>query len=224
MAKKSPKHSQDLLPEDSIFSDQPARTAQERQALEKQEKRAKKEEKRQQNRELRAALRAQVTPSRDTRRATAILLGLIGVVVLVVVLLLALQIGTSHGRDIKEGSSYYVNTGDLPEAGEEGISASINEVHYTENGGMYLYLTFLNVEATPQHPVRIQVKLLSEAGEVIAAASHSAIPKSYYVTDHGYESYELYIPKKYVQIADDPLTSFTYDVLVNSEEYTESAE
>ncbi len=221
MAKKKPQNISDSLSDSILFSDQPAMTAQERQALAREQKRQKREEKREQNRQLRAALRERITPSTESRKATVILLALIGALVLFAIAVLVLQLGVGSGQEPKEGLTYYVNTGDLPEMDENGISASISEVYYTQNGGVQVYLTLANGKATPQHPIRIQVKIMNAEEEVIVAASHEEIPENFYVIDNGYESYQLYIPKKFVEISDDPLSGIMYDVIVDSVEYSE---
>ncbi len=217
MAKKTPKNVPDTLVDSIMFSEGPALTAQERQALAREQKRAKREEKRQKNRELFAALWERIAPSSESRKATLILLSLILIVVLFAVVILALQLSPG-GQEMKPGSNYYVNTGDLPSM-EEDSFASINEIYYTQNGGVQVYLTLANPYLTAQRPVRIQVKIMNGEDKVIAAASHDSIPENFFIVEQGYEAYQLFIPKKYVEIADDPLTSIKYDVIVDYVEY-----
>lgn len=217
MAKKTPKNVPETTADSILFSDRPAMTAQERQALAREQKQAKKEEKRAKNRELLAGMWEQIAPSAESRKATMILISLILAVIVIAVVLLALQMAPA-GQEIKPGSNYYVNTGDLPEMTEDSY-ASINEIYYTQNGGVQVYLTLGNPHLTAQHPVRIQVKIMNGEDKVIAAASHDSIPENFFIVEQGYEAYQLYIPKKFVQIADDPLTSIKYNVIVDYVEY-----
>lgn len=220
MAKKRPDPSSPQ--ESSIFTDGPALTAQERKAMADTAKAARKSEKREQRRQLQAALKEQLIPSSssESRRVTVVLLVLIALVVAFAVLVLVLQIGTVAGREQRPDMTYYVNTGDMPTLGESGVSASVTQVHYTQNGGMYVRLNFANAENEPQHPVLIQVKILNDEEEVIAAASSDSIPKDYYITNGGYNAFDLYIAKKYVFIPDDPLDAIRYEVIIDTENYS----
>ncbi len=217
MSKKSRKQAE-VINTSTIFGDEPVLTAQQKREIARQEKAARKAERKEQLRQLRAEAKDRVVPKNESKQMTIILLVMIGIIVLAVVFLAAGQ-ASSAGMAAKEGMTYFINNAETAEMGEEGISGVITEAYYTKNGGLYVHLSFANAEGTTQHPTRIHVKLMNGSDEVIASAATEDVHEDYYLVAGGYKTYELFIPKKYVQIPDDPLSEISYEITVESEDY-----
>lgn len=206
------------LPEESIFTAEKAQTAQQRAAQAKEEKAKKRAQRRAENAALRKSIREQLGGENRAFRFTCI--AVLTVVVLIGVLVLVANFGTADGWDEKLGVTYYLNSADVPDMPDEGIAAVVNEVCYAKNGGLLVHLTFANGEGTTQHPTRLSLTIRNENDEVVASTSASTIPEKYFINSGGYKTFDLRIPKKYVKIADDPLSTLSFEVTVESEEYT----
>lgn len=213
MAKK--KNDRSSFAENTVLADEPVMTAQQRAQQKKAEKQAEKEKKRLLRQELYAEAKNRMGGS--SRGMSIALVSVICVIVLGCALLLVLQLG--GGWRAKEGMTYFLDNAELPEIGESGMSACVNEAYYTANGGMCVRLTLGNGESTTQHPVRIAISLRNAAEEIIAEAATTSVPKKYFVVAGGQKEYTLRITKDYVKIADDPLSEISYDITINSEWY-----
>lgn len=219
MSKQSRRNAEAVQQETTSLLDGPVLTSAQREKIAKAAKAAARAEKQASRREARAVIKDQL--GGNSRTMTIILLTLIGLIVVGGIIVLWKQIGNG-GWAAKEGMTYYLDNGEMPEIGEpgSGISAAINEAYYTDNGGMYVLLNFGNSELSTQHPVKINLSITNSAGNIITKTVSTDIPSKYFVVSGGYKDFKLYIPKKYVQIADDPLNEINYDVTVESEEYT----
>lgn len=202
----------------SILGDTPVLTAQQREQLKKEEKAAKKAQKKEEMRQLRAEAKERVVSKNESKQMTIILLVMISIMVLAVALLASGQASVG-GMEAKEGMTYYLDNTQLAEMGDSGISGAVTEVYYTKNGGLHVSLNFANAESTTQHPTKISVKLMNGSDEVIASASVSEIHEDYYIVAGGRNTYEMFIPKKYVTIPDDSLSVISADIVVEYEDY-----
>ncbi len=217
MSKKDRNQAEEIQA-NSILGDAPVLTAQQKAEIERQGKAARRAEKKEQIKQLRDEAKKRLTSDSDSKQMTIIVLVMIGILVIAAVFLSVSQAAVG-GMDAKEGMTYFLDNMAIAEMSDKGISAAITEAYYTKNGGMYVHFNFANAEDTSQHPTHIYVKLLNGDDEVIASASTNKVNKDYYVIRRGYNTYELFIPEKYVQIADDPLSEISYEVTVESEEY-----
>lgn len=187
-------------------------TVQQRKLLEKQEKEAK----RAAEKEARRLERAEKREKNKTERRQVLLL------VVALVALISIGVGMmllSHGtfgRGPKWGTTYFIDETALPEKAEDGLTASINQVYYTKNGGLRINLTIANGMGMPQHPTRIRILLKNGNGEVITDTTLGNIPSSYYVIHDGFNTYEAFIPKQFIRIADDTLAKISYEITVSS--------
>lgn len=204
------------LSEDSVFVAEKALTAQQRAEIAREEKKQQRSLRRAERAQLRSSMRARLMD--ENRAFRFVCFGiLVFVVVLAAVVLLANL--SSDGWDEKLGVTYYLNSADVPDMPEKGISAVINEVCYAENGGLLVSLTFANGEATTQHPVSMQLKICNGDDEILTDTSVSTFPEKYFINSGGYKDFDIRIPKKYVRLADDSLETISYEVTVTSEEY-----
>ncbi len=211
MAKKKPKSEVS-----NSLVDAPVLTAQQKEQLAKEKKAQQRAEKKEYYKTIAAEAKAAAMPAKDAKEATTAVLVLIGVVVLICVLLLALQ-WRNNGYEALEGSTYYLDGSSLPDMDEEGMTGVITEAYYTNNGGMRVFLRLGNGMQYAQHPTKIQLKLLNEKDEVIAHAATDKVHEDFYVVAGGYDSYELFIPEKYVEIKSDPLSTISYELTIESE-------
>ncbi len=193
----------------------PALTMQQREAIKRQEKADKKARLQEQRRRARAATKKAKNPQ-DAKQATVLILALIALVVLGAVMLLLTN--GSIGRQAKPNMTYFIDEAVIAEKSADGVTAAITQAYYTKNGGMYMHLSFANGMPVSQHPTRIYIKLMNEAGEVITEAAVGNIPRDYFVIYGGYDSYDIFIPKKYIKIPDDSLASISYEITIESED------
>ena len=213
MAKKKTKNPSSS--ETPSLADAPVLTAQQRAQQAKEEKEAKKAEKQQLRQELYAEAKTRM--GGGSRGMTVALTVLIGVIVLGCALLLTLQVG--GGWRAKENVTYFLDNAALPEIGDSGMSACVNEVYYTANGGMCVRITFGNGEPTTQHPVKVKITLRNGADELIAEGTTTSVPEKYFVVAGGQKEYTLRLKKDCVKIADDPLSEISYEISIDSEWY-----
>mgnify|MGYP000009435940 FL=1 len=203
--------------EETIFTAEKALTAQQRAEQAKAEKAAQRAQKRAERAAMRQEMRNQFGD--NSRIFRFVCIGLLVLVVAVAALVLVNNLGPD-GWDEKEGVTYYLNSADLPDMPDDGIAAVANEVCYAENGGLLVHLTFANGEGTTQHPTKITLIIRNDNDELITAATASTIPENYFINSGGYKTFDLRVPKEYVKIADDPLSTLSFEITVESEEYT----
>jgi len=214
---KKPRKKEETVETSTIFAG-PALTMQEREARERQKKAEEKARLREQRRRMREeAKKNRTNDIKDRKQATVLVLVLIGFVMIGVVMLAFSNSGI--GREAKLGVTYYIDETVVAKKSDEGITAEITQAYYTNNGGMYIYLSMANGMAVSQHPTRIHILLKNADDEVIVDAAATNITRDFYVIFNGYNSYEVFIPKKYVKIADDPLNKISYEITVDSVDY-----
>ncbi len=211
MSKKTRKEAEAL----STIFEGPALTMQQREQLKKQEKAEQRAAMKEARRRLREEKRHKEPIDPKERRQLIVLIAvLVGLVALGVAMML-ISNGT-FGRGAKIGMTYYINETLVPEKNDDGITAEINRVMYAKNGGLQIGLSFANGMNVSQHPVTIRIKLMNGNGDVITDATVGNIPSDYYVIFDGYNSYDVFIPKKFVQIPDDSLAKISYEITVES--------
>ncbi len=210
---KTPREKVNTTPQADILGSIPVMTVQQRQALEKQ----KKAEEKALRKKIRAEARAR--NRNENKQLTYIVMAMIAVMVVAAVVLVFTQTA-SYGMEAKEDMTYYLDNALIPEMEEEGLGAVINEAYYTRNGGLYINMNFSNAEPTAQHPTSIHLKLMNGNDEVIAQGTVTEIEEDFYIIQRGYNSYEFFIPARSVKIADDPLSEISYEIEIESEEYT----
>lgn len=215
MSKKTRKAEKKVEATSTIFEG-PALTMQQREQLKKQEKEEKAAAKREARRRLREEKRLQRKPM-DKKERLQVLVLIVALVALVAigVSMMLISHGT-FGRGAKLGMTYYINETVIPEKSADGVTAEINQVYYTKNGGLHIGLSLANGMSVAQHPTSIRIKLSNADGDVITDATVGNIPTDYYVIFDGYNSYDVFIPKQFVRIADDPLAEISYEVTVES--------
>ncbi len=216
MAKKSRKE-QERQGEvvSSILNDSPL-TAQERRELELQTKADLKAERKAQRQELKAAMKESLGITNDRKQMTIILLVMIAFLVIVAIVLSVGGAGVA-GKQPMEGRTYYIDQTALPERQDGYITASLNEVYYTQNGGLMVKMTLANDKPYTQCLTYIGVDLYNGDDQLIASGATDNIAKDYFITDAGSNTYELFIPKEYVKIADDSLETLWMEFTVESE-------
>lgn len=211
-----PKKTPDVPQNSTIFSDDAPLTAQQRAAQKREEKSRQKAEKHAARTAIWSELKERLV-GRD--KLSLLLTVLIVAIVIVMIVVLFSQIG-GGGWDPIPDRTYYVDNVDVPEMPESGVGGMISEAYYTENGGMFVLLNFANAENTTQHPTRIRLKIQNEKGEVIASCVTDKTPPKYFIIAGGYKEYKLKMPAECIKIADDPLTTLDYELIVESETYT----
>lgn len=216
MAKQSRKAA-DVAAHSSILGDTPVLTMQQRLEQEKQKKAAEKAAKKELARQMRAEAKTRATVGSDAKSMTVMIAVM---VVLLVAAVLWMALGQNKsGMQAKEGMTYFMDNTLVAEMGEEGIQGVITEAYYTNNGGIYVNMNFSNAEPTSQHPTRIHLKLMNGEEQVIAEATVNDVRDDFYMVSGGHGTYGMFIPEKFVKIADDSLYEICYEITVDSEEY-----
>lgn len=199
----------------TIFGENAAITAQEREALAKKLKAEKRALNRQKRREMCKELIGRLFPA-ESRKTVLITAGAIGLLLVGMAVAMIVDIQNNNWEAL-EGRTYYVDYSESPEVEEGKMSGVVNEVYYTQNGGLYVYFNFANGRDTTQHITKVHFKLYNEKEEVIAATSTTDFEKDYYILTGNIKGWEMFIPKKFVQIPDDSLEVIMYDLEIESE-------
>ncbi len=201
-------------PSSTIFEG-PALTMQQREQLKKQEKAEKRAAMREARRRLQEEKRQKPPVDPKERRQVIVLIAILVGLVALGMAIMFISNGT-FGRGPKIGRTYYIDQTLLPEKSADGVTAEINQAYYTKNGGIHIDLSFANGMNVSQHPVTIRIKLMNGDGDIITDATTGNIPSDYYVVVDGYNSYDVFIPKKFIRIPDDPLSTISYEITVES--------
>ena len=202
----------------TIFGEGAVKTAQERAALQKEEKHKKRIAQKEKRRQMCKEALDRLLPV-QTRKATLITLAVIGVFVAGCGILMGLQIRKDNWDPI-EGRTYFADHTDLPEQADSGMTAVVNEIYYTKNGGLYVLLNVRNNNDTTDTVSKLHFKLYNEKDEVIAATTTTDVPDDFYIIAGKIKDLELFIPEKYVKIPDDSLSVIAYELNIESEVYT----
>jgi hypothetical protein len=199
----------------TIFGENAAITAQEREALAKKLKAEKRAQQKEKRRAMRREIIDRLLPS-ESRKSVLIACGVIGVLLIGIAVAIIVDIRNNNWEAL-EGRTYYVDYSEVPEEVEGKVTGVVNEVYYTQNGGLYVYFNFYNGRNTPQRPAKVHFRLYNEKEQVIAATSTTDIEQDYYILSGNLKGWEMFIPKKFVQIPDDSLEIIMYDLEIESE-------
>lgn len=202
----------------TIFGENAAITAQEREALAKKLKAEKRALNRQKRREMCKELIGRLFPA-ESRKTVLITAGAIGLLLVGMAVAIIVDIHNNNWEAI-EDRTFYVDYSESPEVEVGKITGVVNEVYYTKNGGLYVYFNFANGRDTTQHLTKVHFKLYNEKEQVIAATSTSDFEEDYYIISGNVNSWEMFIPKQFVHIPDDSLEYIIYDLKIEAETYT----
>lgn len=189
----------------------------------KAEAKAEKASRRAAAKEARLALKAEKkSQPKEKHPEMIVMLVALGVIVVGCIVALALQFveaAEEEGYARNESfSTYFVDEEAAPELADDGITAAVNQVYYTNKGYLCVSMTLGNGMETEQVMDSIQVKILNEEDELVASGYTDKVNQKFSIPAGGTTAYTFYISPEHVSITDDPLTTISYDIEIHSSE------
>ncbi len=144
-----------------------------------------------------------------------------GVVLLVVLVSAGVLLGMNISRSNKEWSykrneeisNYFYDGEAAPEMKDDGITAAVNEVYYTNGGYLCVKMTMGNGGAKAMRLDTLEVKISNGDSEALIASGYTEdINDTYTVPANGTNIYTFYIKPEHVKIADDTLATISYEI------------
>ena len=146
---------------------------------------------------------------------------MMGIILLVVLIVGGVSIGRSIAKSNEEMSyemsentpGYFYDGEATPELKDDGITAAVNELYYTNGGHLCVHMTLGNGADKAMRLDTLEVKISSGDSEALIASGYTAeIDDSYTVPADGTNTYTFYIKPEHVKIADDTLETITYEI------------
>lgn len=108
---------------------------------------------------------------------------------------------------------YFYDPEATPELSDDGITAVVNQVYYTNGGYLCVYMTLGNGVDKAIRLDTLEVKISNgETGELVASGYTAGVDDTYTVPAGGTNTYTFYIKPEHVMIADDTLETITYEI------------
>lgn len=164
----------------------------------------------------RAQLEKQKNQPKEKRPELWIMAGVMALLFIVCMVLVSTQIAgdtkqAKYQRDTTR-ETYFLDDEAMPELSEDGITAAVNQVYYTEGGYLCVKMTLGNGLDKDQYMKDLEVQIFDDKETFIAGGFTKNISNKFYVPAQGTESYVFYISPEHVKVTDAPLTSITYSI------------
>lgn len=159
-------------------------------------------------REAREQLKKEMAErSKDTRRTTLVLTGILFLIVALCVVAVIVQLQPDPKAMVHD-SAHFVSDGAMPELSQSGMFIAVQEAYFTNDGSLALELTISNGLPTPQSVDNCSLTLKNGDGEVIATGNlEEGWDPTFRVPSKAYAPLTVYIPKADVSLPDDPLVT-----------------
>lgn len=144
-----------------------------------------------------------------------------GIILLVIVIGCGVALGVSINNankallyEISENTpGYFYDAEATPELSEDGITAAVNQVYYTNGGYLCIDMTLGNGADKAIRLDTLEVKISDGDTEELIASGYTAdIDDTYTVAAGGTNTYTFYIKPEHVQIADATLETISYEI------------
>ncbi len=124
------------------------------------------------------------------------------------------DIAENDDYDMSEkNTGYYYDGAATPELADDGITAAVNEVYYTKNGHLCVFMTLGNGTSEDCRLDSLEVTIYNgDTDAVIAGGYAEHISANFIIAAGGYETYTLYIRPEHVEIPDDTLETISYEI------------
>lgn len=108
---------------------------------------------------------------------------------------------------------YFYDAEAVPELQDDGITAAVNQMYYTNGGHLCVYMTLGNGTSKAMRLDALQVNLMDQdTKELIAAGFSEEIADTYVVPAGGTNYYTFYISPEHVKLHEHSLESITYEI------------
>lgn len=144
-----------------------------------------------------------------------------GIILLVIVIFCGIAIGVNINNANKEllyemsenTPGYFYDAEATPELKDDGITAAVNEVYYTNGGHLCVNMTLGNGADKAIRLDTLEVKISGgDTEELIASGYTEDIDDTYTVAAGGTNTYTFYIKPEHVKIADATLETISYEI------------
>lgn len=144
-----------------------------------------------------------------------------GIILLVILIGCGIALGASINRankellyDMSENTpGYFLDAEATPELKDDGITAAVNQVYYTNGGHLCVDMTLGNGTDKAMRLDTLEVKISDgETKALIASGYTEDIDDTYTVPAGGMNTYTFYIKPEHVKIADATLETITYEI------------
>ncbi len=149
----------------------------------------------------------------------------------VILLLVLIGAGVLLGRNIAQSNKellyemsentpgHFYDAEAAPELSDDGITAAVNQVYYTNGGHLCVYMTLGNGTDKAIRLDALEVKISNGDTKALIASGYTAsVDDSYTVPAGGTNTYTFYIKPEHVKIADDTLEIITYEITATGTE------
>ena len=144
-----------------------------------------------------------------------------GIIMLVIVVGCGVALGISIDKankalayEMSESTpGHFVDEYATPELKDDGISAAINQVYYTNGGHLCVWMTLGNGTDKSMRLDELEVKISNADTEELIASGYTAeVDDSYVVPAGGTNTYTFYIKPEHVQITNATLENISYEI------------
>ena len=118
-------------------------------------------------------------------------------------------------------TTYFYAEDATPELADDGVTAAVSEVYFTNGGYLAVHLVLGNGTANAMALEALEVTLINGEDQQIAGG-YAKVPNSITIPVGGTETYTFYISPEHITLNDDPLTTLGYTVNVTAAPITES--
>ncbi len=158
------------------------------------------------------------------KRKDLLVMGIILLILLIGMgVVLAINISKANKELLYEMSEntpgYFYDAEATPELSDDGITAAVNQVYYTNGGHLCVHMTLGNGTDKAIQMDALEVKISNGETEALIASGYTAsIDDSYTVPADGTNTYTFYIKPEHVKIADDTLETIKYEITATGTE------
>ena len=168
------------------------------------------------------ALAEKKNQPKETHPEMVVMWIILGAIVVGCIVALTLQFvkaekAEGYARD-ESFETHFVDEEAAPTLEDDGITAAVNQIYYTQKGYLCVAMTLGNGMKTEQVMDSIQVKIFNDAEELIASGYSNKVNKNFSVPAEGTNTYTFYISPEHVSIKDDSLITISYDIEIHSSE------
>lgn len=165
----------------------------------------------------RLAKEAKKAAPKESRRDLLVM----GIILLVILIGIGVALGTSiHKANVElsyemseDTPGYFYDGEATPELKDDGITAAVNEVYYTNGGHLCVHMTLGNGADKAMRLDTLEVKISNGDSEALVASGYTAeVDDTYTVPAGGTNTYTFYIKPEHVKIADDTLETISYEI------------
>lgn len=144
-----------------------------------------------------------------------------GVILLVIAIGCGVAVGVNINKANKEllyemsdnTPGYFYDSEATPELKDDGITAAVNQVYYTNGGHLCVYMTLGNGADKAIRLDTLEVKISNGETEALIASGYTEdIDDAYTVAAGDTNTYTFYIKPEHVKIADDTLETISYEI------------